>query len=178
MVARLSKIDWLEHGLKTLAAVGAGGLKAEAMAKTLRVSRGSFYWHFKDIGEFRAALLDLWQERATRRVIEDIDRIADRSGQLLELLNRAFYTSTKLESAVRAWATQDEDVAEKVASVDRIRVEFLVNMLAREGVSAASARPRSVFLYLAYLGTISLGNETDLTLSPAELEAMAALVLN
>jgi len=31
------------------------------MATKLKVSRGSFYWHFRDIADFRAQLLRRWQ---------------------------------------------------------------------------------------------------------------------
>jgi AcrR family transcriptional regulator len=43
---RLTKSDWIEHGLRTLARDGANALKVGPMATQLKVSRGSFYWHF------------------------------------------------------------------------------------------------------------------------------------
>ena len=47
---QLSARDWLDQGLKTLARSGFTALKAEPLAKAMGVSRGSFYWHFADIG--------------------------------------------------------------------------------------------------------------------------------
>jgi AcrR family transcriptional regulator len=57
MSERLSKSDWIDHGLHTLTAQGPGALKVGPMAARLKVSRGSFYWHFRDIADFRDALL-------------------------------------------------------------------------------------------------------------------------
>ena len=57
MSDQLSAQDWLDQGLKTLAKNGFTALKAEPLAKAMGVSRGSFYWHFADIGAFHAAIL-------------------------------------------------------------------------------------------------------------------------
>src|ERR1700724_2716783 len=64
MNERLTKDDWITHGLRTLANDGANALKVGPMATKLKVSRGSFYWHFSDIADFRAQLLRSWQERS------------------------------------------------------------------------------------------------------------------
>ena len=52
MSDQLSAKDWVDQGLKALASRGFTALKAEPLAKALRVSRGSFYWHFADIAAF------------------------------------------------------------------------------------------------------------------------------
>ena len=49
---RLTKLDWIERGLSTLASDGAHALKVGPMATQLKVSRGSFYWHFRDVADF------------------------------------------------------------------------------------------------------------------------------
>ena len=49
---QLTASDWLDQGLKTLAKDGFTALKAEPLAKAMRVSRGSFYWHFADIAAY------------------------------------------------------------------------------------------------------------------------------
>ena len=54
MSDQLSAKDWVDQGLKALASSGFTALKAEPLAKALRVSRGSFYWHFADIAAFHA----------------------------------------------------------------------------------------------------------------------------
>ena len=64
MSDQLSAKDWVDEGLKALASRGFTALKAEPLAKALRVSRGSFYWHFADIAAFHAAILARWHEVA------------------------------------------------------------------------------------------------------------------
>ena len=43
------------------------------MATALKVSRGSFYWHFRDIADFRSQILRSWQERTTDQVIRELE---------------------------------------------------------------------------------------------------------
>src|ERR1700731_1432717 len=56
---RLTKSDWIRHGLRTLAKDGPNALKVGPMSTKLKVSRGSFYWHFRDIADFRSQLLQI-----------------------------------------------------------------------------------------------------------------------
>ncbi|CAN0507682.1 unnamed protein product, partial [Phaeothamnion confervicola] len=61
---RLTARDWVNAGLKALARSGFTALKADTLSKALGVSRGSFYWHFADVGAFHAAVLQRWREVA------------------------------------------------------------------------------------------------------------------
>ncbi len=70
MTERLSKSDWIAHGLRSLTKDGANALKVGPLAQALKVSRGSFYWHFRDIADFHAQLLQSWQESSTDQVIQ------------------------------------------------------------------------------------------------------------
>lgn len=90
MSDQLSAQDWLDRGLKALAAKGAGALKAESLAKSMGVSRGSFYWHFADIAAFRTAILAHWREVSAERVIADLEAAAEHENPLLLLLRRTF----------------------------------------------------------------------------------------
>ncbi|MGL4556031.1 MAG: TetR/AcrR family transcriptional regulator, partial [Afipia sp.] len=46
---RLTREQWIAHGLRTLARQGPAALKTGMLAEGLQVSRGSFYWHFNSI---------------------------------------------------------------------------------------------------------------------------------
>jgi AcrR family transcriptional regulator len=115
---RLTKSDWIEHGLRTLASDGANALKVGPMATKLKVSRGSFYWHFQDIGDFRSQVLRCWQERTTEQVIRDLETARAEPDRLKHLMRRAFVAKRGLERAIRSWATEDKNVAAIVAAVD------------------------------------------------------------
>jgi AcrR family transcriptional regulator len=148
----LTKSDWIEHGLRTLAGDGANALKVVPMAAQLKVSRGSFYWHFRDIADFRAQLLQHWRERATERVIRDLEAAEAEPGRLKHLMRRAFATKRRLERAIRSWAAEDNDVAAAVAAVDARRASYMTKMLVAAGVDSKRASSRAAFMYWAYLG--------------------------
>src|SRR6476619_2513644 len=77
MAEQRSAQDWVDLGLKTLAKSGFTALKAEPLAKAMGVSRGSFYWHFADIGAFHAAILARWREVATEQIIAGVEAVRD-----------------------------------------------------------------------------------------------------
>src|SRR3954471_14674740 len=103
MTNQLSAKDWLHRGLKPLAKSGFPALKAEPLAKAMGVSRGSFYWHFADIGAFHAAILKHWSEVAAERIIANLEAAPDNRERLPLLLRQAFGGRLALESAVRTW---------------------------------------------------------------------------
>lgn len=148
---RLTKSDWIDQGLRTLAAGGAGALKVGAMADKLDVSRGSFYWHFRDIADFKSELLQSWRARMTDRVVQEVAG-KDEPDRLKFLLRRAFATTSRLDRAIRTWATDDRSVAAVVASVDADRIAYIAKLLVAAGVARRLALPRATFLYWAYLG--------------------------
>jgi AcrR family transcriptional regulator len=149
---RLTKDDWITHGLRTLANDGANALKVGPMATKLKVSRGSFYWHFRDIADFRSQILRSWRERSTDQVIRELDAEKAEPDRLKHLMKRAFAAKHNLDRAIRSWAAEDDDVAKVVASVDARRVAYIAKLLVAAGVESKQALRRAAFLYWAYLG--------------------------
>jgi AcrR family transcriptional regulator len=149
---RLTKSDWIKHGLRTLAKDGANALKVGPMSIEMKVSRGSFYWHFRDIADFRSQILRSWQERSTDQVIQEIEAEKTEPDRLKHLMKRAFTGKRSLDRAIRSWAAQDENVAAIVASVDARRVAYIEKLLVAVGVESQKALPRAAFMYWAYLG--------------------------
>jgi AcrR family transcriptional regulator len=116
------------------------------------VSRGSFYWHFRDVDAFRAAVLARWREVATERVIADLDALADDAAAVPYLLRRAFRARPSLEVAVRGWAAHDAAARKAVRAIDQRRLSYIEILLKRSGSPAQTARARAQILYWAYLG--------------------------
>lgn len=152
MTDRLTKSDWIKHGLRTLTKSGPGALKVGPMAAGLAVSRGSFYWHFRDIADFKAQVLQSWREWSTDQIIEMIEAEKVEPERLKRLLRLGMSIRPKRERAIRSWAAEDKDVATAVASVDARRVAYIAKLLIAAGVDGAKAQSRATFLYWAYLG--------------------------
>jgi AcrR family transcriptional regulator len=152
MTDQLSARDWLDQGLKALAERGFTALKAEPLAKALGVSRGSFYWHFADIGAFHAAILEHWREVAAEQIIANLEAASDNRDRLPLLLRQAFGGKLALESAVRTWATVDPAARSAVQAIDRRRLGYVESMLRASGLSPGVARARAQIFYWAFVG--------------------------
>ncbi len=176
MSERLSKVDWIRHGLRTLAAEGPGALKVGPMAAKLAVSRGSFYWHFEDIGDFRVHLLRSWEENATDRIIQDLDDEPAGPGRLGRFLTQAVRGRRRLDRAMRAWAAEDADVAAVVAGADARRIGRVARLLEEAGVTAEAATHRAAFLYWAYLGQAAVMDVRHMAIPAHALAEIADLM--
>jgi AcrR family transcriptional regulator len=152
MADQLSAADWLDQGLRTLAQSGFTALKAEPMAKAMGVSRGSFYWHFADIGVYHAAILKHWRDVAAEQVIANLEVIPKDRDALALLLRRAFSSTPALENAVRTWATVDPAARAAVQAIDQRRLGYIETLFRQAGHAADVARARAQILYWAFVG--------------------------
>ena len=155
MADQLSAQDWVDFGLKTLARSGFTALKAEPLAKALGVSRGSFYWHFADIGAYHAAILERWREVATEQIIAGVEaaKAGNRSEDpLAVLLKLTFGSKLALEKAVRGWAANDARARAAVVAMDRRRLDYIEDLLKQAGLAEAVARARAQILFWAFFG--------------------------
>jgi AcrR family transcriptional regulator len=152
MTDQLTAQDWIELGLKVLAKAGFTALKAEPLAKTMGVSRGSFYWHFADISAFHAAVLAHWRSVAAEQIIHDVEAASTGDNALKLLLRRVFGERLKLENAVRTWAASDAQARAAVQAIDRRRLDYVERLLRQAGLPPDLAHARAQILYWAFLG--------------------------
>jgi AcrR family transcriptional regulator len=153
MTDQLTAQDWLELGLKVLARSGFTAVKADLLAKAMGVSRGSFYWHFADVGAFHAAILNHWREVAAEAIIRNVEAAAANGHDALKfLLLRVFGERLALERAVRAWAALDPAARAAVQAIDRRRLGYVANLLEQAGLAPDVAAARAQILYWAFLG--------------------------
>ncbi|MBR0711299.1 TetR/AcrR family transcriptional regulator [Bradyrhizobium liaoningense] len=150
MTEQLSADDWIKEGLKALAKSGFTALKADPLAKAMGVSRGSFYWHFADLGAFHAAVLKRWREIAAEQIIADVEAAGDEP--LQALLRRSFGARLDLERAVRNWAAFDATAQGAVRAIDRRRLDYIEQMLGKRGLAPMAATARAQILYWTFLG--------------------------
>lgn len=137
---------------------GVAGLAVEPLAARLGTTKGSFYWHFSARDELVAAALDLWEQRSTTAVIEQIESAdSDPETSLRALFVLAFDEDalTVADTALLA-NHQDARVREAVERVTRRRIDYMTDLLQRTGHDPTSARRRAVFAYCAFLGHLQL----------------------
>lgn len=154
---RLDRQRWLDAGLEAIAAHGTVGLRIMVIAEQLGVTKGSFYWHFRDLAGYEAALLEEWEASRTQRLIERVESAGgDARARLRLLLMAVLGAEEKLALAVRSWASTDAVVATAVARVDRKRLAYLGGLLRELGWSKADASTLAQWGYAAWLGHLSM----------------------
>lgn len=148
---------WVEEAIEVLAREGVTGLRVEVLAKRCGVTKGSFYWHFKD----RQALLDAVLQHWKAGRIRDIEKTtAVTPGQERAQLHYAIevYGASRnrkgmsIELAVRDWARHDSQAAAVVEEVDLYRLECTRRLFVAAGMSDAEAKSRSLLLYACVFG--------------------------
>lgn len=162
---RLSADHWIAEGLRALTEEGPRGLKADRLATRLSVSRGSFYWHFKNVADFHDALLAHWRRVTTERVISRLEEDRDPHSRLTALLSNALRSDDELERAIRAWSTEETTAADAVQQVDARRLDFIRAQFLAAALSPRAANARAQFIYWTYLGRVMTparaGDEID-----------------
>ncbi|MDP3036472.1 MAG: TetR/AcrR family transcriptional regulator [Rhodocyclaceae bacterium] len=153
----LDRAAWIAAALDIVAQDGIDGLRVEGVAKRLGVTKGSFYWHFKDRRDLIDAVLDDW--RAGR--IRDIRKqTAAAPGNEEAALRHTIevYAAAKnrkgisIEASIRLWARQDANGLAVVEEVDAERLECTRRLFLARNLPPAEAAARSALLYAYVFG--------------------------
>jgi AcrR family transcriptional regulator len=147
------KSQWLSAGLEALRRGGVGAVRVERLACDLDLTKGSFYWHFRDRRELLEALLDYWAREMTEAEFERLHEKRGLAARLEALAEDVLEKGMgRYDPAIRAWARTDRKVAAAVAQVDRRRVRALAGFFADGGFTPAEARTRARLFYTFLLG--------------------------
>jgi AcrR family transcriptional regulator len=163
---RLSREEWLSHALQILSREGKAKLKIESLTKDLGVTKGSFYWHFKDRADFVRSLADYWARFYTTQVIDWIDQVqGDASDRLFKLIEYLFRKDIgRYEVAMRAWAAQEPEVARIVKEKDEQRLTFVRSLFAEMGFKGQELEMRTrtfVVFHSLELGSFARGTREE-----------------
>lgn len=156
----LDRDAWIKGAIAILAEHGAERLRVEVLAKRLGVTKGSFYWHFKDRRDLQNAVLDFWKEGRIRDIRKQTQ--AQPGGEAAALLHTIeVYASARnrkgiaIEAAVRDWARRDPQAVAVVEEVDAERLACSCRLFLACGIEQEEAQARSLLLY-AYVFGVSL----------------------
>lgn len=139
--------------LRALARGGPAAVSVDALAGELDITRGSFYWHFKDREALLVAAVELWEERTTTDFITRLKSLDDPEEKLREGLRTALGAEViaGLEPALVAHADHPV-IAPVLTRVIERRIAYLAELYAELGLTPAVARRQAALAYAAYLG--------------------------
>jgi AcrR family transcriptional regulator len=138
-----------------------GGLSAvavEPLARRLGVTKGSFYWHFKDRRALLAATVARWERLHVDGPLERLAAVADPRERLMGLLAAASGKPPSIFIRMLD-AVDDPVVAMAVARAAELRVAFAAKAFRELGLTPARARRQALLAYSAYIGRAQLGRD-------------------
>ncbi len=164
---RTPRSAWIEAALQALATGGPEGIRVEALATRLGVTKGGFYWHFEDRAALLKEMLDSWEQRVVGDVIARVESEPGEPRAKLQHLFELAMTSPAdlfpdllpVELALRDWSRRDDEVAARLHRVDNRRMEYLRSLFRPICVDADDVEARCILAFSLFIGSAFIAVE-------------------
>jgi AcrR family transcriptional regulator len=175
----LSPEQWADAGLHVVARRGWAALTVDNVAAWLRVTKGSFYWHFADRQAFVRAVLARWRFMSSTATLARVADIADARDRLRRIFQLVIEESGPVELDTALWAARSEPlVAAAIEAASRERIDLLTGLYEELGYPVREARRWALSAYSTFVGLLSTGDAARQVLgSVAERRAYAEHVV-
>lgn len=145
--------DWLELGLTCVRSEPSTRLTVDFLCERANKTKGSFYFHFKNIEAYFVALAEHWYEQFTIELILKSQQKSTPKDRL-DLLNAlAVQLDPRIEQGMRALAAREPSINGICKKVDEMRREYLGKLYQSTGhFDDDDAEALAVFEYAAMVG--------------------------
>jgi AcrR family transcriptional regulator len=151
---------WVDAALQALATGGPDAVRVEALAARLGVSKGGFYWHFKDRQALLEEMLDTWEKAVVEDVIASVEsRPADPRAKLQQLFELAPSVDFAVELALRDWSRRDSAVSERLHRIDNRRMGYLRSLFGQFCADENDVEARSMLAFSLFIGSYFIAAE-------------------
>ena len=172
---QLDAAAWVSAAIHLLAEQGVDGVRVELLAARLGVTKGRFYWLFKDRDALLEAMLAEWRSHATLAIIERVEQHADLPVERLRRLLRITIVGPRVEwgadveLSIRIWARQDARARSALKEVDQLRLRYLERLLVACGTpeNEAAARAIVAYSYMRVAGSL-IGQQQEALMAQCE----------
>ena len=151
--------DWIAEARAMLIEGGVAAVQINPLAARLGVTRGGFYWRFRNRQDLLDRLLADWHATNTVSLLTALDRSGSprqRYQRLVRLWIEETAFSPALDTAVRQWATVDAGVGERVRAADAERIAAIARVFLDAGQPAKEAMVRARVVYFHQVGYYTL----------------------
>lgn len=161
----LSPQSWIDAATEVLVHHGIDHVRVDMLAQQLGVTRGSFYWHFRDREALLRGVLQQWRETATENLTARLERAStDPLEQLRDVISlpfrgRSAARAARIELAIRAWARRDAMARQAVDEADAARVGYIAQIFSALGFPIMEARSRAFLAYSYNLGEALMASQ-------------------
>jgi AcrR family transcriptional regulator len=153
----LSVEAWVAAANDLLVSENIRGVQIPALCRKLKVTKGSFYWHFSGREDLLRALLDSWRRRMTLNIYSKLGRISTGATSTLRALlalprKRFSAAGAAIEMSIRDWGRREKFAHEALREVDAIRLRSFEQSFQSLGFSPREARIRGYIAYVIMMG--------------------------
>lgn len=157
-LTRIPRGSWIDEGLRALAGGGPEAVRIEPLARTLGVTKGGFYWHFKDRQALLDEMLDAWERTGVDEVIEAVEaedgNARARLRRLFDLASASGGELLRTELAVRIWARRDKAVAKRLRRVDNRRMDYMRSLFGAFCEDDDDVEARCLLAFSLFIGAL------------------------
>jgi AcrR family transcriptional regulator len=148
------KKDWINLGYRLFAEQGVSGINVEKMAKTLKVNKSSFYWHFKTKKEFISQLITFWKNKETDRIINLTNDKKTGLDKLKALIPLIYKQDPYLDFVfyLKRYARKEKKIQKIIDNIDKERIDYASNLIQDLGYSKQEAIIKASSLHKHFIG--------------------------
>jgi AcrR family transcriptional regulator len=161
----LTALDWIVAARRILTEHGINDVRIEPLARHLGVSKGSFYWHFKDRRALLDAILADWRQRAAVAIIDRLEHSGQSPREQLHAWFRLPFERSPVgidqDFAIRLWGRNDPKAKAVLAEMDELRLRYSARLIEALGMPAKEARGRAILAYSYARMALSLPIDGD-----------------
>ena len=157
---RLSRESWLVEASRMLVEGGVDMIQITELSRRLKITRGSFYWHFENRDDLLSGLVEMWRERNTGVMVgalADARSLDDGLLALFDVWVDRDQFDPALDLAVRGWGRTSDDVLVAITAEDENRVQAIAAFLTRFQFEQREAFIRARVIYFTQLSYYALG---------------------
>ncbi|MDP7425543.1 MAG: TetR/AcrR family transcriptional regulator [Rhodospirillales bacterium] len=157
-VNTLTRENWIDFALQRLTEEGIDKVTITGLARELSVTKGSFYWHFKDRDDLLQAMLVRWEESGSKFVFGEVERVGGdavrRLKHLSDIVIRRYGDQLNLELALRDWGRKDLKIANILRQEDEKRIDYISGLFVEIYGDVKVAEAKAWLLFSLFVGEI------------------------
>lgn len=177
--AKLSADDWAQAALDAITRGGISAVSVESIARKLKVTKGSFYWHFRNRKALLRAAMELWETRETDDIIALADSISDPRMRIQEVFRAATTSANAGRLMLALAAASDEpEISDFVHRATKRRLDFLTECYEALGQPPDEARRWATFAYSTFIGSLQLFRDNPDTFAHLNLTEYLRLCIS
>ena len=150
---RFCRDDWLDLGFQVIRSDPSARLTIDLLCEEAQKTKGSFYFHFRNIEAYFSAMAEHWFNEFTLELIRRSEKMSTPAEKLDHLNTLAFQLDPHIEQGMRMLAAREKCIREICATVDNKRLQYLTKLYIDTGkYSNDDAAALATIEYAAMVG--------------------------